>query len=444
MATSQSGGRKHTNSTRHIGATDNVKGRAGRILAKSADNGTYETAKEQETAVLVSVPPRRQSEAQTTEYLDELAFLIETAGATATKRFVQRLEKPDIRTYVGEGKLAEIKAYVQHEGSSMVVFDDDLSPSQLRNLEAELLVKIVDRSLLILDIFALRAKSATSRTQVELAQYQYLLPRLTGLWTHLDKQRGGVGMKGPGETEIETDRRIVRDRIAFLKEKLEDLDKQSHTQRKSRGGLVRVALVGYTNVGKSTLMNVLGKAEVFAENKLFATVDATTRKVVLDNQPFLLSDTVGFIRKLPTKLIESFKSTLDEIREADLLLHVVDISHPGFEEQIQVVNDTLADIGAADKPALLVFNKIDQYKPDDAQHDPFGELQEAEAEETAAPRPPLAQLQATYMAKLHDPVVFVSAQERTNLEELRELVAKRVAALHQQRYPYQSAGYGQE
>ncbi|UOQ97694.1 GTPase HflX [Hymenobacter sp. 5317J-9] len=439
MATSQSGGRKHTNSTRHIGATDNVKGRAGRILAKSADNGTYETAKEQETAVLVSVPPRRQSEAQTQEYLDELAFLIETAGATATKRFVQRLEKPDIRTYVGEGKLAEIKAYVQHEGSSMVVFDDDLSPSQLRNLEAELLVKIVDRSLLILDIFALRAKSATSRTQVELAQYQYLLPRLTGLWTHLDKQRGGVGMKGPGETEIETDRRIVRDRIAFLKEKLEDLDKQSHTQRKSRGGLVRVALVGYTNVGKSTLMNVLGKADVFAENKLFATVDATTRKVVLDNNPFLLSDTVGFIRKLPTKLIESFKSTLDEIREADLLLHVVDISHPGFEEQIQVVNDTLADIGAADKPVLLVFNKIDQYKPDEAEKDPFGEVHESEDEESAAPRPPLEQLQATYMAKLHDPVVFVSAQQRTNLEELRELLAKRVAALHQQRYPYQTA-----
>ncbi|MBJ6110668.1 GTPase HflX [Hymenobacter sp. BT523] len=439
MATTQSGGRKHTNSTRHIGATDNVKGRAGRILAKAADNGTYETAKEQETAVLVSVPPRRQSEAQTQEYLDELAFLIETAGATATKRFVQRLEKPDIRTYVGEGKLAEIKAYVQHEGSSMVVFDDDLSPSQLRNLEAELLVKIVDRSLLILDIFALRAKSATSRTQVELAQYQYLLPRLTGLWTHLDKQRGGVGMKGPGETEIETDRRIVRDRIAFLKEKLEDLDKQSHTQRKSRGGLVRVALVGYTNVGKSTLMNVLGKADVFAENKLFATVDATTRKVVLDNNPFLLSDTVGFIRKLPTKLIESFKSTLDEIREADLLLHVVDISHPGFEEQIQVVNDTLADIGAADKPVLLVFNKIDQYKPDEAEQDPFGEVRESEDEEAAAPRPPLAQLQATYMAKLHDPVVFVSAQQRTNLEELRELLAKRVAALHQQRYPYQTA-----
>ncbi len=443
MANTQSGGRKPGNSTRHVGAVDGVKGRAGRMLLKATDNGTYETAKEHETAVLISVPPRRQSEAQTTEYLDELAFLIETAGATATKRFVQRLEKPDIRTYVGEGKLAEIKAYVQHEGTSMVVFDDDLSPSQLRNLEAELLVKIVDRSLLILDIFALRAKSATSRTQVELAQYQYLLPRLTGLWTHLDKQRGGVGMKGPGETEIETDRRIVRDRIAFLKEKLEDLDKQSHTQRKARGGSIRVALVGYTNVGKSTLMNVLGKAEVFAENKLFATVDATTRKVVLENTPFLLSDTVGFIRKLPTKLIESFKSTLDEIREADLLLHVVDISHPNFEEQIQVVNDTLGEIGAADKPMLLVFNKIDQYKHDDVELDPFGEVLDAEDDGTA-PRPPLAQLQATYMAKLHDPVVFISAQDRTNMDELRELLGKRVVALHQQRYPYQANSWGSE
>ena len=438
MANKSSGGRKPAASTRHF-TTDNAK--AGYVATKTG--GAYATAKEQETAVLVSVPPRRQSELQTTEYLDELAFLIETAGATATKRFVQRLEKHDIRTYVGEGKLAEIKAYVQHEGSSMVVFDDDLSPSQLRNLEAELLVKIVDRSLLILDIFALRAKSATSRTQVELAQYQYLLPRLTGLWTHLDKQRGGVGMKGPGETEIETDRRIVRDRIAFLKDKLEDLDRQSTTQRKARGSMVRVALVGYTNVGKSTLMNVLGKTEVFAENKLFATVDATTRKVVLESTPFLLSDTVGFIRKLPTKLIESFKSTLDEIREADLLLHVVDISHVGFEEQIQVVNDTLVDIGAADKPVLLVFNKIDQYKPDHAEYDPFGEVLDAE-EGAPTPRPPLEQLQATYMAKLHDPVVFVSAQERTNLEELRELLGKRVAAMHQQRYPYQSAAQHEE
>jgi GTP-binding protein HflX len=432
-----SGGRKPGGSTRHF-TTDNAK--PGFVATKTG--GAYDTAKAQETAVLVSVPPRRQSEAQTSEYLDELAFLIETAGATATKRFVQRLEKPDIRTYVGEGKLAEIKAYIQHEGTSMVVFDDDLSPSQLRNLEAELLVKIVDRSLLILDIFALRAKSATARTQVELAQYQYLLPRLTGLWTHLDKQRGGVGMKGPGETEIETDRRVVRDRIAFLKEKLEDLDKQSQTQRKARGGLVRVALVGYTNVGKSTLMNVLGKAEVFAENKLFATVDATTRKIVLDQTPFLLSDTVGFIRKLPTKLIESFKSTLDEIREADLLLHVVDISHPGFEEQIQVVNDTLIDIGAADKPTLLVFNKIDQYRPDAVEDDPFGDVKDAEDDGSHA-RPPLPELQATYMAKLHDPVVFISAQDRTHIDELRELLARRVAAIHQERNPHQYYG-GQE
>ncbi|GAA4367193.1 GTPase HflX [Hymenobacter saemangeumensis] len=429
-----SGGRQPGGSTRHYG---NDNPRAGKPLARDPNTGTYQTGQEQETAVLVSVPPRRQSDAQTNEYLDELAFLIETAGATATRRFIQRLEKPDIRTYVGEGKLAEIKAYVQHEGISMVVFDDDLSPSQLRNLEAELLVKIVDRSLLILDIFALRAKSATARTQVELAQYQYLLPRLTGLWTHLDKQRGGVGMKGPGETEIETDRRVVRDRIAFLKDKLEDLDKQSQTQRKARGGLVRVALVGYTNVGKSTLMNLLGKADVFAENKLFATVDATTRKIVLGQTPFLLSDTVGFIRKLPTRLIESFKSTLDEIREADLLLHVVDISHPGFEEQIQVVNDTLSDIGAADKPTLLVFNKIDQYTPDDQQEDPFGEVREAE-DDDSAPRPPLAQLQATYMAKLHDPVVFVSAQQRSNIDELRELIVKRVTALNEQRFPYAS------
>ncbi len=433
MAKTNSNGRGPGGSTRHY-TTDTTQAHASAGTGKSR---VHDTAVARETAVLVSVPPRRQNETQTTEYLDELAFLVETAGASATQRFVQRLEKPDVRSYVGEGKLAEIKAYVQHHGTSMAVFDDDLSPSQLRNLEAELKVKIVDRSLLILDIFALRAKSATARTQVELAQYQYLLPRLTGLWTHLDKQRGGVGMKGPGETEIETDRRIVRDRIAFLKEKLETLDKQAHTQRQGRGSTVRVALVGYTNVGKSTLMNVLGKADVFAENKLFATVDATTRKVVLEQTPFLLSDTVGFIRKLPTKLIESFKSTLDEIREADLLLHVVDISHPGFEEQIQVVNDTLNEIGAADKPVLLVFNKIDQYKPDDAQHDPFGEVLDAE-DDGIAPRPPLAQLQATYMAKLHDPVVFISAQDRTNLEELRELLGRRVAALHQQRYPYQA------
>ena len=427
--------RQGQNSTRHPGAVDGVGGRVGRILHRAAQNGTYETAQEQETAVLVAVPDKRQPDEQTQEYLDELAFLAETAGAAVTRRFVQRLEKPDIRTFVGEGKLAEIKAYVEHSGTSMVIFDDDLSPSQLRNLEAELKVKIVDRSLLIIDIFARRAKSATAHTQVELAQYQYLLPRLTGLWTHLDKQRGGgVSQRGPGETEIETDRRVVRDRIAFLKDKLKDLDRQSHTQRKARAGLVRVALVGYTNVGKSTLMNLLSHSDVFAENKLFATVDSTVRKIVLDQTPFLLSDTVGFIRKLPTRLIESFKSTLDEIREADLLLHVVDISHPSFEEQIEVVNATLRDIEAADKSMLLVFNKIDQYA---AEPEPAG-FEGMNADEDAPARPTLAQLQATYMAKLHDPVIFISAQERENIDGLRELLARKVGELHQQRYPYNS------
>ncbi|MBG8555223.1 GTPase HflX [Hymenobacter guriensis] len=430
--------KRRQNSTRHPGAVDTAKGRAGRILAQGNKDATYETARQQETAVLVAVPDKRQADALTQEYLDELAFLTETAGAVVTRRFVQRLEKPDIRTFVGEGKLEEIKAYVQHSGTSMVIFDDDLSPSQLRNLEAELQVKIVDRSLLIIDIFASRAKSATARTQVELAQYQYLLPRLTGLWTHLDKQRGGgVSQRGPGETEIETDRRVVRERIDFLKERLKELDKQSHTQRKSRTGIVRVALVGYTNVGKSTIMNLLSRADVFAENKLFATVDSTVRKVVLEATPFLLSDTVGFIRKLPTRLIESFKSTLDEIREADLLVHVVDIAHPAFEDHIAVVNDTLKDIGAADKPMLLVFNKIDQY--DAAAADTPHDFEGMNPDEDHVPRPTLEQLQATYMAKLHDPVIFISATERTNIDELRALLVRHVSALHAQRFPGQSA-----
>ncbi|WP_206025957.1 GTPase HflX [Hymenobacter metallicola] len=430
-------GRKPGNSTRHPGAVDGVSGRVGRILAKANKEGTYDTALEQETAVLVAVPDKRQPDSQTQEYLDELAFLAETAGAKVTKRFVQRLEKPDIRTFVGEGKLEEIKAYVQHTQASMVIFDDDLSPSQLRNLEAELQVKIVDRSLLIIDIFASRAKSATARTQVELAQYQYLLPRLTGLWTHLSRQRGGgVSQRGPGETEIETDRRVVRDRIALLKDKLKELDKQSNTQRKARGGMVRVALVGYTNVGKSTIMNLLSRSDVFAENKLFATVDSTVRKVVLENTPFLLSDTVGFIRKLPTRLIESFKSTLDEIREADLLVHVVDISHPSFEDQIAVVNDTLKDIEAADKPMLLVFNKIDRY--DTGQEEHHGGFEGMNVDEDIEPRPTLEQLQASYMAKMHDPVIFISAQERQNIDELRALLVRHVAVLQEQRYPYQS------
>ncbi|GAB2963708.1 GTPase HflX [Hymenobacter coalescens] len=428
------------NSTRHPGATDGVKGRVGRILAKGNKDATYETAAEAETAVLVAVPDKRQDNALTTEYLDELAFLTETAGTVPTKRFIQKLEKPDIRTFVGSGKLEEIRAYVQHHGTSMVIFDDDLSPSQLRNLEKELKVKILDRTLLIIDIFAQRAKTATARTQVELAQYQYLLPRLTGLWTHLERQRGGVGMRGPGEREIETDRRVVRDRITLLKEQLKDFDKQNQTQRKARTGILRVALVGYTNVGKSTLMNLLSRADVFAENKLFATLDSTVRKVVFENVPFLLSDTVGFIRKLPTRLIESFKSTLDEIREADLLLHVVDISHPMFEEHIQVVNDTLKDIGAAEKPTILVFNKIDQYT---ASVDPAAHLHAVEPDhdedlhhaDDVQQRPSLEQLKSTYMARLHDPVIFISAQERENIDELRAMLVRHLRNLYEQQYP---------
>ncbi|NDK57156.1 GTPase HflX [Pontibacter fetidus] len=386
----------------------------------------YETTKPQETAVLVAVPGYRQTDEQTNEYLDELAFLTETAGARTIKRFVQKLDKPDRATFVGSGKLDEIKAYVQEHNVDMVIFDDDLSPSQVRNIERELQIKIVDRSLLILDIFALRAKTAQAHAQVEMAQYQYLLPRLTNLWTHLSKQKGGIGMKGPGETEIETDRRIVREKITLLKERLKKFEKQNFEQRKARAAIVRVALVGYTNVGKSTIMNLLSKSDVFAENKLFATVDATVRKVVLDNIPFLLSDTVGFIRKLPTKLIESFKSTLDEIREADLLLHVVDVSHPSFEEHIEVVNDTLKDINAAEKPVLLVFNKVDLYLQKREQ-----EMQE-EGHETL---PSLDDLKATYMAKIHAPALFISATNKLNIEDLRDELQRRVAEIHFERYP---------
>ncbi|MDB5262513.1 MAG: GTPase HflX [Adhaeribacter sp.] len=387
----------------------------------------HETAKEKETAILVAVPSKTQADEKTEEYLAELAFLTETVGAVTVKRFVQKLEHPDSRTFVGKGKLEEIKAFVIEFNIDMVIFDDDLTPSQVRNLERELQVKIVDRSLLILDIFAQRAKTAQSRTQVEMAQYQYFLPRLTNLWTHLSRQKGGIGMRGPGETEIETDRRVVRDKIALLRDKLEKLDKQNYQQRKSRTDLVRVALVGYTNVGKSTLMNVLSKSEVFAENKLFATVDATVRKVVLDNVPFLLSDTVGFIRKLPTRLIESFKSTLDEIREADLLLHVVDISHPSFEEQIEVVNKTLKDIESGEKPMLLIFNKIDQYRTQEAEElNDMGE---------GAEKPTLEDLKATYMAKVHAPAIFISAKNSLNIDILREELVQRVGAIHFERYP---------
>jgi GTP-binding protein HflX len=387
----------------------------------------YDTAKEQETAILVSVPSKTQAEEKTHEYLEELAFLTETVGAVAVKRFVQRLEKPDIRTFVGKGKLEEIKAFTKEFNIDMVIFDDDLSPSQVRNLERELEIKIVDRSLLILDIFAIRAKTAQARMQVEMAQYQYFLPRLTNLWTHLSRQKGGVGMRGPGETEIETDRRIVREKIALLRDKLEKLDKQNYQQRKSRTEMVRVALVGYTNVGKSTLMNLLSKSDVFAENKLFATVDATVRKLVIDQIPFLLSDTVGFIRKLPTRLIESFKSTLDEIREADLLVHVVDISHPSFEEHIDVVNNTLKDIKSGDKPVLLVFNKIDQYR--------VQELDETNDMGEGSEKPTLAEMKATYMAQMHAPTIFISAKDKTNIDQLREELMRRVAAIHFERYP---------
>ncbi|TPE45297.1 GTPase HflX [Pontibacter mangrovi] len=394
----------------------------------------YETSKPQETAVLVAVPSYRQTDEQTEEYLDELAFLAETAGAQTLKRFVQKLDKPDVRTFVGSGKLEEIKAFVKEHEVDMVIFDDDLSPSQVRNIEREIQVKIVDRSLLILDIFALRAKTAQAHAQVEMAQYQYLLPRLTNLWTHLSKQKGGIGMKGPGETEIETDRRIVRDKISLLRERLRKFEKQNFEQRKARAGIVRVALVGYTNVGKSTLMNLLSKSEVFAENKLFATVDATVRKVVLDNIPFLLSDTVGFIRKLPTKLIESFKSTLDEIREADLLVHVVDVSHPSFEDHIGVVNQTLKDINSADKPVLLVFNKLDQYLKKREQE--LQEEQQGMNEEGGHHvRPSVEDLKATYMAKEHAPALFISATDKLNIEALREELQRRVAEIHFQRYP---------
>ncbi|PSR55814.1 GTPase HflX [Adhaeribacter arboris] len=387
----------------------------------------HDTAKVQETAVLVAVPTKTQPDEKTEEYLHELAFLTETVGVEAIKRFVQKLEKPDIRTYVGKGKLEEIKAFVEEFQIDMVIFDDDLTPSQVRNLESELKVKIVDRSLLILDIFVQRAKTAQARTQVEMAQYQYFLPRLTNLWTHLSRQKGGVGMRGPGETEIETDRRIVRDKIALLRDKLEKLDKQNFQQRKARAEMVRVALVGYTNVGKSTLMNLLSKSDVFAENKLFATVDATVRKVVIKQIPFLLSDTVGFIRKLPTRLIESFKSTLDEIREADLLVHVVDISHPSFEEHIEVVNKTLKEINSAEKPVLLVFNKIDQYRTQ--------EVEELNDMGEGAERPTIDELRQTYMAKMHNPAIFISATDRTNMATLRDELFARVAAIHYERYP---------
>ncbi len=390
--------------------------------------GEFINSIEPEKAVLIGVSNQDQSSSQVEDYLEELAFLIETAGAVPVKRFIQKLDKPNSSTYIGSGKLDEIKRFVKTHEIDIAVFDDELSPSQIRNIEQELEIRALDRTNLILDIFAHRAKTAYAKTQVELAQYEYLLPRLAGMWTHLERQRGGIGLRGPGEAEIETDRRIIRTKIALLKEELKKIDRQMTTQRKNRGKLVRTALVGYTNVGKSTLMNLLSKSKVFAENKLFATLDATVRKVVIGNLPFLLSDTVGFIRKLPHHLVESFKSTLDEVREADLLLHVVDISHPGFEEQIGVVNQTLQEINAADKPVLVVFNKTDAYsyvKKDDDDLSP--KLRENLT---------LTELENSWMAKNNFPSIFISALRKQNIDELKRVLYEKVREIHITRYPY--------
>ena len=387
-----------------------------------------------QTAVLVAVMNDRQDETQVTEYLDELEFLAETAGVRTLKRFVQRLANPNSRTFVGEGKLAEIAAYVEENEVDFVIFDDELSPSQIRNLDKVFSRKIYDRTSLILEIFAQRATTAYAKSQVELAQCQYLLPRLTGMWTHLERQRGGTGTRGgAGEREIETDRRIVRDRISRLKEQLKKIDKQMAVQRSNRGQLVRVALVGYTNVGKSTIMNLISKSEVFAENKLFATLDTTVRKVVLDNLPFLLSDTVGFIRKLPHQLVESFKSTLDEVREADLLLHVVDISHPNFEEQIAVVKETLQEIGAGEKPVFLIFNKIDAYS--------FIQKDEDDLTPATKENMTLDELKNSWIAKANTPCIFISARERINIDKLRKDLYGMVREIHAGRYPFNNFLY---
>lgn len=382
-----------------------------------------------EKTVLVGLATRVQNESKTAEYLDELAFLAETAGAEPVARFTQKLDYPNPRTYVGTGKLEEIREYVEENEIGLVIFDDELSSKQVANIEKELKVKILDRTSLILDIFAKRAQTATARTQVELAQYQYLLPRLTRMWTHLERQRGGIGMRGPGETQIETDRRIILDKISRLKEELSAIDRQKTVQRKNRGKMTRVALVGYTNVGKSTLMNLLSKSDVFAENKLFATLDTTVRKVVIENLPFLLSDTVGFIRKLPSHLVDSFKSTLDEVREADVLVHVVDVSHPNFEEQIEVVNKTLADVcESAEKPMIMVFNKIDAftYTPKDPD-----DLTPVRRENI-----PLEDFRSTWMSRMDNNCVFISAKERINIEELKELLYQKAKEIHTARFPY--------
>ena len=408
-----------------------------------------------ETAIIVGLITPQQNERKTNEYLDELEFLAETAGAKVIKRYTQRVNGPSSVTYIGSGKLDEIKQFIKQQEDArdqalemylesgitdpreqhlpdevgMVIFDDELTAKQIRNIEKELQIKILDRTSLILDIFAMRAKTAAAKTQVELAQYKYMLPRLTRLWTHLERQRGGsVGLRGPGETQLEMDQRIIRNRMALLKQRLADIDTQKRTQRNNRGRMIRVALVGYTNVGKSTIMNLLSKSEVFAENKLFATLDTTVRKVIIDNLPFLLSDTVGFIRKLPTDLVDSFKSTLDEVREADLLIHVVDISHPDFEEQIHVVEKTLGDLGAADKPTIIVFNKIDAYT--------WVEKDEDDLTPKTRENITLDELMQTWMAKLGEDCFFISAKEKTNIPELKSLMYKKVRELHVQKYPY--------
>tara|TARA_R100001369_G_scaffold29172_4_gene52598 strand:- start:87128 stop:88357 length:1230 start_codon:yes stop_codon:yes gene_type:complete len=387
-----------------------------------------------EKAVLIGIVTQHQSEDKLTEYLDELEFLTYTAGGEVLKRFTQKMEKPNPKTFIGTGKIEDVRAFIEANDVGTAIFDDELSPAQQKNIEKILNCKILDRTNLILDIFAQRAQSSNARTQVELAQYQYLLPRLAGMWTHLERQRGGIGMRGPGETEIETDRRIVRDKIALLKKKIETIDKQMGVQRGNRGAMVRVALVGYTNVGKSTLMNVISKSEVFAENKLFATLDTTVRKVVIRNLPFLLTDTVGFIRKLPTQLVESFKSTLDEVREADLLLHIVDISHPNFEDHIESVNQTLADIKSNNKPTIMVFNKIDAFVEDKIEAD------DLITEHTKA-HYSLEEWKRTWMNRMGDNVLFISALNMDNMEDFRKKVYEAVREIHITRFPYNNFLY---
>ncbi|MGZ3767673.1 MAG: GTPase HflX [Mucilaginibacter sp.] len=389
----------------------------------------YDTAVKQERVVLVGIITPNETPEQEKEYLEELQFLVETAGGETIRSFTQKMQRPERATFVGTGKLEEIKEFVIAEEIDIVVFDDELTPSQLRNIENELQVKILDRSNLILDIFANRAQTAQAKAQVELAQLQYLLPRLTRLWTHLERQKGGIGMRGPGESQIETDRRLILNKIDLLKDKLKLIDRQNETQRKNRHQLVRAALVGYTNVGKSTIMNMISKSEVFAENKLFATLDTTVRKVVIENVPFLLSDTVGFIRKLPHHLVECFKSTLDEVREADILIHVVDVSHPNFEDQIRTVNDTLKELGAVDKQVITVFNKIDAYTP--IQSSP----------EDHAPQLTLEDFKQSWMGKNNSPAIFISALKKENVDEFRTLLYEHVKAIHMARYPYDKLLY---